>query len=111
VLEAVIAMAPLLGLLGTVLGLIQALGYISIGDLGNTNPREVTGGIGKALYTTAAGLIIALLSLAFYRLFQGFVFNQAKLFRQAGNELELMHRQQWQLSEGVVSQTSAKPHV
>jgi biopolymer transport protein ExbB len=108
VLEAVIAMAPLLGLLGTVLGLIQALGSISIGDLGNTNTREVTGGIGKALYTTAAGLIIALLSLAFYRLFQGFVFNQAKLFRQAGNEIELMHRQQWQLAGGVAPQTSTK---
>lgn len=96
VLEAVIALAPLLGLLGTVLGLINSLGSIQLTDLGSGNATTRTSlGISEALISTAAGLIIAILSLAFYRLFQGFVFGQAKVFRQAGSELELLYRQAW----------------
>jgi biopolymer transport protein ExbB len=100
ILEAVIAMAPLLGLLGTVLGLITSLGSITLGQIGTEATKNVTGGIGESLISTATGLIVALLSLAFYRLFQGLVFNQAKLFRKAGNDMELMHRQKWQADQG-----------
>ncbi|AKG22514.1 MotA/TolQ/ExbB proton channel family protein [Calothrix sp. 336/3] len=92
-LEAVIAMAPLLGLLGTVLGLITSLRSIKLGDLGTEAAAGVTTGIGESLITTATGLIVALVSLAFYRLFQGFVVNQVKIFRQAGNNMELLYRQ------------------
>ncbi|MEM6518533.1 MAG: MotA/TolQ/ExbB proton channel family protein, partial [Cyanobacteria bacterium P01_C01_bin.70] len=56
-------------------------------------------GIGEALISTAAGLVIAIVSLAFYRLFQGFVFGQAKVFRQSGSELELLYRQAWSAQE------------
>jgi biopolymer transport protein ExbB len=96
ILEAVIAMSPLLGLLGTVLGLIHSLGSIKLGDIGSASTSGVTSGIGESLISTATGLVVALLSLSFYRLFQGLVFNQAKVFRQAGNEMELLYRQQWQ---------------
>jgi biopolymer transport protein ExbB len=92
-LEAVIALAPLLGLLGTVLGLIHSLRAIRIGDLGTESTAGVTTGIGESLISTAAGLIVAIISLVFYRLFQGFVVNQVKVFRRAGNELELLYRQ------------------
>lgn len=95
ILEAVIALAPLLGLLGTVLGLINSLRNIRIGDLGTASTAGVTLGIGEALISTAAGLIVAIVSLAFYRLFQGFLFAQVKLFRRAGNELEVLYRQFW----------------
>lgn len=95
ILEAAIALAPLLGLLGTVLGLIGSLRSIRLGDLGTASTAGVTLGIGEALISTAAGLIVAIVSLAFYRLFQGFIFNQAKVFRRAGNELELMYRHDW----------------
>lgn len=94
-LEAIIAIAPLLGLLGTVLGLIQSLGNVRIGDLGTDATAGVTTGISEALITTATGLIIAIMSLAFYRLFNGLVSGQAKLFRQSGNDLELMYRKNW----------------
>ncbi len=97
VLEAVIAMAPLLGLLGTVLGLITSLGSITLSQIGTAETDKVTGGIGESLISTATGLIVALLSLAAYRIFQGLVFNQSKIFRRAGNDMELLHRQQWQL--------------
>lgn len=96
VLEAVIALAPLLGLLGTVLGLIQSLSSIRLGDLGTAAAAGVTTGIGQSLISTAAGLIVAIGSLVFYRLFQGFVVNQVKVFRRAGSDLELLYRQYWQ---------------
>jgi biopolymer transport protein ExbB len=92
-LEAVIALSPLLGLLGTVLGLIQSLRAIRIGDLGTESTAGVTTGIGESLISTAAGLIVAITSLAFYRLFQAFVVNQIKVFRKAGSELEVLYRQ------------------
>jgi biopolymer transport protein ExbB len=95
VLEAVIALAPMLGLLGTVLGLINSLGSIQLSDLASDSTSGTVLGIGEALISTAAGLLIAIVSLAFYRLFQGFVFGQAKVFRQSGSELELLYRQAW----------------
>lgn len=95
VLEAVIALSPLLGLLGTVLGLIYSLSEIRIGDIGTSATQGVTLGISQALISTAVGLVVAITALAFYRLFQGFLFNQARIFRRAGNELELNYRQSW----------------
>lgn len=92
-LEAVIALSPLLGLLGTVLGLISSLGSIQLSDLGTDSTTGVTLGIGESLISTASGLIVAIVSLAFYRLFQGLSSNQVRLFRQAGSELELLYRQ------------------
>lgn len=95
VLEAVIALSPLLGLLGTVLGLINSLGSISISDLGTASTAGVTLGIGESLISTAAGLVVAIISLAFYRLFQAFLFGQIRVFRKAGSDLELLYRQRW----------------
>lgn len=104
ILETVIALAPLLGLLGTVLGLIRSLRNIRLGDLGTASASGVTLGIGESLISTATGLIVAIISLAFYRLFQGFVVNQVKVFRRAGSELELLYRQMWaDAPSGVVS--------
>jgi biopolymer transport protein ExbB len=95
VLEAVIAIAPLLGLLGTVLGLIRSLSSIRLGDIGTSSLNNVPLGIAEALISTATGLIVAIVSLAFYRLFQGLLFHQARIFRRTGNELELTYRQYW----------------
>ena len=107
VLEAVIAIAPLLGLLGTVVGLINSLGSIDLNALGVGDATAGTAlGIGEALISTAAGLIIAIVSLAFYRLFQGFVFGQAKVLQLSGNELELLYRQAWAYTDGKPSSLS-----
>ncbi len=92
-LEAVIALSPLLGLLGTVLGLINSLGSIQLSDLGTDSTAGVTLGIGESLISTASGLIVAIVSLAFYRLFQALSTNQVRRFRQAGSELEVLYRQ------------------
>ncbi|AFZ36549.1 outer membrane transport energization protein ExbB [Stanieria cyanosphaera PCC 7437] len=95
VLEAVIALSPLLGLFGTVWGLIQALSSIKLSDLGTASTSGVTLGISEALISTAAGLLVAIISLAFYRLFQAFWANQVRIFRKIGSQLELIYRQKW----------------
>jgi biopolymer transport protein ExbB len=99
-LESVIAIAPLLGLLGTVLGLIQSLDGVKLSDLGTASGNNVTLGISQSLYSTATGMIVAIFSLAFYRLFQGLAFGQVKLFRSAGNQLELLYREYWLKTKG-----------
>ena len=94
-LESVIALAPLLGLLGTVLGLIRSLQGVNLTNLGTSASANVTIGISESLIATATGMVVAIFSLAFYRLFQGLIFNQIKLFRGAGNQLELLYREHW----------------
>ncbi len=108
-LEAIIALSPLLGLLGTVLGLITSLLAIRIGDIGTASTQGVTLGIGEALISTAVGLVVAIISLAFYRLFQGFVFGQLRVFRRSASALELIYRQKWLDEESDDSQVQPKP--
>lgn len=108
-LEAVVALAPLLGLLGTVLGLIHSLGSIRISDLGTASIAGVPLGIGEALISTATGMIIAITSLAFYRFFQALWHNQVRVFRKAGSELELLYRQDWLQDDFTNSHQALKP--
>ena len=58
--------APLLGLLGTVIGMIRVFTAITV--IGVGDPTQLAGGISEALITTAAGLTVAIPSLIFYRL-------------------------------------------
>ncbi len=60
VLETVVQAAPMLGLLGTVIGMIDAFGTLSTSAGGVADPAQLAGGIWTALTTTAAGLAIAL---------------------------------------------------
>jgi biopolymer transport protein ExbB len=108
-LEAVIALAPLLGLLGTVLGLINSLQNINPGDLGTKSTAGVTLGISEALISTATGMIVAIVSLAFYRIFQGLWYNQVRIFRKAGSELELLYRQALLQDENFDTQKFLQP--
>jgi len=62
-------LAPMLGLLGTVAGMIKAFNVISTSGTGN--PSLVAGGISEALITTAAGLIVGIPTLAVYHFFRG----------------------------------------
>ncbi len=64
VLDTMITLAPLLGILGTVTGIIYS--FTMLGQAGIENPALVTAGIGQALITTAFGLAIAILSLIPY---------------------------------------------
>ena len=68
-LGAIGVIAPMLGLLGTVMGMIKA--FENIAQSGAGNPNLVASGIAEALTTTAAGLIVAIPSLAAYHFFRG----------------------------------------
>jgi len=67
-LGTIAAISPLLGLLGTVIGMIQVFSVIT--SVGVGDPGELAGGISKALITTAAGLSVAIPSLIFVRFFR-----------------------------------------
>ena len=66
-LGTIASVTPLLGLLGTVIGMIDVFGVIM--DAGVGNPGVLAGGISKALITTAAGLSVAIPTLMFHRFF------------------------------------------
>ena len=68
-LGTIAAAAPLLGLFGTVVGMIEIFG--SQAPTGASNPQLLAHGISVALYNTAAGLMIAIPALMFYRYFRG----------------------------------------
>jgi len=70
-LGTIAAVSPLLGLLGTVIGIITAFSAITHTGVGD--PKALSGGIGQALVSTAAGLIVAIPSLMGYRYLRGHV--------------------------------------
>ncbi len=69
-LGTIAAAAPLLGLFGTVVGMIEIFGSQAPGS-GAGNPQQLAHGISVALYNTALGLMIAIPALMFYRYFRG----------------------------------------
>ena len=79
VLETTVTAAPLLGLLGTIIGMMQSFGLI--GAKGLVDPTAVTAGVAEALIATALGLFVALIAL--------FAFNYfAKMQAQVHDEME-----------------------
>ena len=68
-LGTIAAISPLLGLLGTVTGMIRTFKAITVAGIGN--PAAMAGGIAEALLTTAAGLLVAIPALVAYRYLRG----------------------------------------
>lgn len=85
-LDAIVTMAPLLGLLGTVTGIIKTFNVI--GNLaGVTTPADMGPGIAEALFTTAFGLMIAVPSMAFYAYFSHQVDKRVLVMNNRASEL------------------------
>ncbi|MBF2098676.1 MAG: MotA/TolQ/ExbB proton channel family protein [Gloeomargaritaceae cyanobacterium C42_A2020_066] len=93
IFETVISLSPLLGLLGTVLGLITVLANLRLGDVGATQTGAVTAGISEALVSTASGLVVAIFTLLFANVFRGLYQRQVALIQEYGGQLELLYRQ------------------
>ena len=93
--DTIIGMAPLLGLLGTVLGLITSFNSLNLGDIGGTRTSGVASGISEALIATASGLIVALFTVFFANVFRSFYERQLSLIEEYGGQLELLYRQQY----------------
>ena len=85
-----IAISPLLGLLGTVFGLINSFSFIDIGNVG-VNAEEVTGGISEALISTAAGLIIAIFTLIFSNYFKSIKNKQLRIMNEFCGKFETLY--------------------
>ena len=89
--STVIAVSPLLGLLGTVLGLIDSFSFIRLGTAG-ANAQEVTGGISEALISTATGLIIAIITLVFSNYFTSLWRRENSILNQYCGRFEMLYK-------------------
>jgi biopolymer transport protein ExbB len=88
VLDTMITVAPLLGIFGTVIGIISS--FEILGSTGIEHPQAVTAGIAQALITTAAGLGIAILSVFPYNYFNSRVERAALTIEKYATNLELV---------------------
>ena len=94
--ETITSLSPLLGLLGTVLGLITSLASLRIGDIEASQATGVTGGISEALTSTATGLVIAIFTLFFASTFRGLYLQQIALIQEFSGQLELLHLEKYE---------------
>jgi biopolymer transport protein ExbB len=95
VFETIISLAPLLGLLGTVLGLIRSFASLTLSTVGGKNTVEVTGGVSEALISTASGLGVAIVMLLFANSFRGLYLRQLAMIQEYGGQLELLYRRRF----------------
>ncbi len=88
--DTIVTLAPLLGILGTVLGIITS--FDVMGGGGIDNPVAVTGGIAEALLTTAVGLVVAMLSLIPYNYFSSRLEEAVSVMESRLTSFEIMYR-------------------
>ncbi|MCT7961753.1 MotA/TolQ/ExbB proton channel family protein [Laspinema sp. D1] len=108
VFETIINVAPLLGLLGTILGLMQSFGSLRLGDVGGSDTTGVTGGISEALVSTVMGLVVAIFTLLFANTFRSFYVRQIALIQEVGGQLELLYRHRYERDRGEQKYASTR---
>ncbi|AHF93803.1 biopolymer transport protein [Opitutaceae bacterium TAV1] len=89
VLDTCITIAPLLGLLGTVTGMMNTFGALGSGDIA-ANAGQITGGVGEALIATACGLGIAIIGLLPFNVLNTRIEQARHAISDAANALELI---------------------
>jgi len=85
-LDTIITLAPLLGLLGTIIGMIDSFGVMA--DQGIGQPHAVTGGVAEALICTAAGIFVAVIALVPYNYFLSRIERQTELIEYYATRIE-----------------------
>lgn len=98
VLDTMITVAPLLGIFGTVIGIITSFELLGTGGI--EHPQAVTAGIAQALITTASGLGIAILSVFPYNYFNARVENAALAIERYATSLEIVYEKLVNRAEG-----------
>jgi len=89
VLDTMVTVSPLLGIFGTVTGIIRS--FEAMGIVGAQNPVAVSGGIAEALITTATGLMIAIPSVAFLNYFSSRIEGALHEIETYSTSLEIVH--------------------
>ncbi|MGL5941775.1 MAG: MotA/TolQ/ExbB proton channel family protein [Waterburya sp.] len=90
--QTIITASPLLGLLGTILGLIQSFASMDMGNIANTNSSAVMLGLSEALVSTVMGIVVALVALLFANTFRGLYQRELAFIQEYGGQLELLYR-------------------
>ena len=101
ILDTIISISPLIGILGTVIGII--ISFQTMAATGMEDPKAVTGGIGQALITTASGLGIAIFTLLAYNLFNARIEKITEEIESNLSELELIYAQKPLTSKSITS--------
>ncbi len=99
ILDTIITVSPLLGIFGTVIGII--LSFEILGSAGIEDPQAVTAGIAQALITTASGLGIAILSLFPYNYFNSRVEKAATSIEKYATSLEIVYEKLNQANNNI----------
>jgi biopolymer transport protein ExbB len=89
VLDTCITAAPLLGLLGTVTGMMNTFGALGEGDIA-ASASKITGGVGEALIATACGLVIAIIGLFPYNILNAHIEGAKHAITDASHALEVI---------------------
>lgn len=108
IFATIVTVSPLLGLLGTVLGLIASFSALKLGDVGS-NAAAVTGGISEALVSTAAGLVVAIFTLLFANVFKGLYKRQVALIQEYGGQLEILYESHYERLQQLKEKTYVSP--
>jgi biopolymer transport protein ExbB len=95
IFDSVITLSPLLGLLGTVIGLMNSFAALGIGS---TNTNSISAGIGEALTATATGLIVAILASIAASFFRSCYQRQLIFMQEYCGQIELIYRSHYHQS-------------
>jgi biopolymer transport protein ExbB len=88
VLDTIITLSPLLGLLGTIVGMINSFQVMAVGGMGQ--PHAVTGGVAEALIATATGISIAVITLIPHNYFVARMEQETEAIEQYATRLEVV---------------------
>ena len=87
VLDTIITLSPLLGLLGTIIGMIDSFQIMSLAGMGQ--PHAVTGGVAEALIATATGITVAVIALIPYNYFLARIERETEIIEHYATRLEM----------------------
>jgi biopolymer transport protein ExbB len=90
--QTIITASPLLGLLGTILGLIRSFASMDMGNVANNNSSEIMLGLSEALVSTVMGIVVAIFTLLFANTFRGLYQREIAFIQEYGGQLELLYR-------------------
>jgi biopolymer transport protein ExbB len=99
IFDTIVGLAPLLGLQGTIFGLIRTFASLNIGNLAATNKAGLTAGISEDLIATSFGLLVGITALTFASIFRGLYQSETERIEEYGGHLELLYRRRVQLTE------------